>query len=100
MLGTREIEETVIVLRAMVHSESGELRGAICVCVCVYQWHVPLLSVLRYYKKFSIPDMQRCCLQLEQDAVTVAHANNTLIITVSQPAWTVCCTAHFKVLVP
>lgn len=45
----------------------------------------PLLC--RYYKKFAIPDMQRCGLLLEQEAVAVAHANNTLIITVSWWAW-------------
>lgn len=37
----------------------------------------------RYFKKISIPDMDRAHLPLEQSALNVAHANNTLIITVS-----------------
>ena len=41
------------------------------------------LLFYRYYKKFRIPDMERCQLPLEQKALSVAHANNTLIISVS-----------------
>lgn len=37
----------------------------------------------RYYKRFSIPDLDRCKESLSQDALSLAHANNTLIITVS-----------------
>lgn len=37
----------------------------------------------RYFKKISIPDMDRAHLPLDQSAINVAHANNTLIITVS-----------------
>ena len=37
----------------------------------------------RYYKKFKIPDMERCSLPLEQSSITIAHANNTLIVSVS-----------------
>ena len=59
--------------------------------VCTYVPVAPTSFLYcRYYKRFSIPDMQRCDLALEQEALTVAHANNTLIITVSQPpTWTV-----------
>ncbi|XP_018606342.1 protein DPCD isoform X2 [Scleropages formosus] len=35
----------------------------------------------KYYKKFSIPDMDRCQLPLESSALTFTHANNTLIIS-------------------
>ena len=37
----------------------------------------------RYYKKFTIPDMDRLKLPLQQSAINIAHANNTLLITVS-----------------
>ena len=37
----------------------------------------------RYYKKFSIPDMERADLLLNQDNISIAHSNNTLIVTVS-----------------
>lgn len=37
----------------------------------------------RYFKKISIPDMDRAHLPLDQSAINVAHANNTLIISVS-----------------
>lgn len=40
-------------------------------------------SDYRYYKKITVPDMDRAQLPLEQSALSVAHANNTLIITVS-----------------
>ena len=39
--------------------------------------------VFRYYKKFKIPDMERCNIPLEQSCLTIAHANNTLIVSVS-----------------
>jgi hypothetical protein len=39
----------------------------------------------KYYKKLSIPDMQRCKLPLEQSAISVAHASNTLILTYKKP---------------
>ncbi|XP_022097728.1 protein DPCD-like [Acanthaster planci] len=39
----------------------------------------------KYYKKFSIPDMDRAGLMLDQSALTLAHANNTLIITYKKP---------------
>jgi len=38
----------------------------------------------RYYKKFSIPDLDRCQLPLESAALSFTHANNTLIISVSE----------------
>lgn len=37
----------------------------------------------RYYKKFNVPDMDRLGLQLQASKLSLAHANNTLIITVS-----------------
>ncbi|KAL4639971.1 protein DPCD isoform X1 [Arapaima gigas] len=39
----------------------------------------------KYYKKFSIPDMDRCHLPLECSALTFTHANNTLIISYKKP---------------
>ncbi|PKU27911.1 protein dpcd [Limosa lapponica baueri] len=36
----------------------------------------------RYYKKFSIPDLDRYQLPLDAAALSFTHANNTLIITV------------------
>ena len=42
---------------------------------------------LRYYKKFEIPDMGRVNVKLSQSNVQVAHANNTLIITVSSSSY-------------
>ncbi len=41
-------------------------------------------SFPRYYKKFSIPDLDRCQLPLESAALSFTHANNTLIISVSE----------------
>ncbi|XP_074614531.1 protein DPCD-like isoform X2 [Acropora palmata] len=35
----------------------------------------------KYFKRFDIPDMERAQLKLDQGAISVAHANNTLIIT-------------------
>ena len=37
----------------------------------------------RYYKRFNIPDIDRVKVKLEQKRLGIAHANNTLIITVS-----------------
>ena len=42
-----------------------------------------LSFICRYFKRFNIPDMDRAKLKLEQSAISAAHANNTLIITVS-----------------
>ncbi|XP_022789369.1 protein DPCD-like [Stylophora pistillata] len=39
----------------------------------------------KYYKKFQIPDMERAKVDLEQSAISKAHANNTLIITYKKP---------------
>ena len=41
----------------------------------------------RYYKKFQIPDMVRLKLKLVQSSISVAHANNTLIVTVCTSAY-------------
>lgn len=40
----------------------------------------------KYYKKFRIPDMERCNIQLDQSNLTFAHANNTLIVSYKKPA--------------
>ncbi|XP_063290113.1 protein DPCD [Pelobates fuscus] len=39
----------------------------------------------KYYKKFSIPDLDRCNLELFESALSFAHANNTLIINYQKP---------------
>lgn len=39
----------------------------------------------KYYKKFTVPDMDRAQLPLDQDAISIAHANNTLIIQYKKP---------------
>ncbi|TRY92314.1 hypothetical protein DNTS_029277 [Danionella cerebrum] len=39
----------------------------------------------KYFKKFSIPDLDRCQLPLESAALSFAHANNTLIISYKKP---------------
>ncbi|XP_073699054.1 protein DPCD [Garra rufa] len=39
----------------------------------------------KYYKKFSIPDLDRCQLPLESAALSFTHANNTLIISYKKP---------------
>ncbi|XP_075072379.1 protein DPCD [Mixophyes fleayi] len=39
----------------------------------------------KYYKRFSIPDLDRCQLDLNESALSFAHANNTLIITYQKP---------------
>ncbi|NP_001092165.1 protein DPCD [Xenopus laevis] len=39
----------------------------------------------KYYKKFSIPDLDRCHLDLNENAISFAHANNTLVVTYEKP---------------
>ncbi|KAL6481725.1 hypothetical protein MHYP_G00098050 [Metynnis hypsauchen] len=39
----------------------------------------------KYYKKFNIPDLDRCQLPLESTALSFSHANNTLIISYKKP---------------
>lgn len=39
----------------------------------------------KYYKRFDIPDMGRVQSLLQQDNISTAHANNTLIITYKKP---------------
>ncbi|KAG7281990.1 hypothetical protein CRUP_003048 [Coryphaenoides rupestris] len=39
----------------------------------------------KYYKKFGIPDLDRCQLPLDCAALTFTHANNTLIISYKKP---------------
>ncbi|EDO40351.1 predicted protein [Nematostella vectensis] len=39
----------------------------------------------KYFKKFSIPDMVRAELPLDQSSISLAHANNTLIISYAKP---------------
>ena len=39
----------------------------------------------KYFKRFSIPDLDRMALPLEFEALSMAHANNTLIITYKKP---------------
>ncbi|XP_072513509.1 protein DPCD [Salminus brasiliensis] len=39
----------------------------------------------KYFKKFSIPDLDRCQLPLESAALSFSHANNTLIISYKKP---------------
>ncbi|XP_018420534.1 PREDICTED: protein DPCD isoform X1 [Nanorana parkeri] len=39
----------------------------------------------KYYKKFCIPDLDRCHLELNESALSFAHGNNTLIITYQKP---------------
>ncbi|XP_052102341.1 protein DPCD-like isoform X2 [Mytilus californianus] len=39
----------------------------------------------KYYKKFDIPDMLRAQIPLNQDSISVAHANNTLIVSYKKP---------------
>ena len=58
----------------------------------------------RYYKKFSIPDLERYQLPLDESLLSFAHANSTLIISVRfvQTSWPLCqgkapSFAHFPV---
>ncbi|XP_013397786.1 protein DPCD [Lingula anatina] len=39
----------------------------------------------KYYKKFTIPDMDRAALPLSQSSLSVAYANNTLILNYEKP---------------
>ncbi|XP_058045369.1 protein DPCD isoform X2 [Ahaetulla prasina] len=39
----------------------------------------------KYYKKFTIPDLDRFQLPLDSTALSFTHANNTLIITYQKP---------------
>ncbi|PIK35450.1 hypothetical protein BSL78_27731 [Apostichopus japonicus] len=39
----------------------------------------------KYYKKFTIPDLDRIQLPIDQSAITFAHAHNTLIISYKKP---------------
>ncbi|XP_044293063.1 protein DPCD [Varanus komodoensis] len=39
----------------------------------------------KYYKKFSIPDLDRFQLSMESTSLSFTHANNTLIITYLKP---------------
>ncbi|XP_048747619.2 protein DPCD-like isoform X2 [Ostrea edulis] len=39
----------------------------------------------KYFKKISIPDMDRVQFPLQQSALSIAHANNTLIVTYKKP---------------
>lgn len=49
--------------------------------ICLTIPFSPMLA-FRYYKKFSIPDLDRFQLPLDCNALSFTHANNTLIITV------------------
>ncbi|XP_028391076.1 protein DPCD-like [Dendronephthya gigantea] len=40
----------------------------------------------KYYKKYDIPDLVRNHMPLDQKAISIAHANNTLIIKYKKPA--------------
>jgi len=40
----------------------------------------------KYYKKLQIKDLQRLGIPLDATAITMAHANNTLIVTYKKPA--------------
>ncbi|TSK17977.1 Protein DPCD [Bagarius yarrelli] len=39
----------------------------------------------KYYKKFNVPDLDRCQLPLESSALSFSHANNTLIVCYKKP---------------
>ncbi|KAK2815763.1 hypothetical protein Q5P01_026230 [Channa striata] len=39
----------------------------------------------KYYKKFSIPDLDRCHLPFDSSALSFTHANNTLIVSYKKP---------------
>ncbi|XP_028313302.1 protein DPCD [Gouania willdenowi] len=39
----------------------------------------------KYYKKFTIPDLERTHIPLEDSALSFSHANNTLIISYKKP---------------
>ncbi|CAL8071907.1 unnamed protein product [Calicophoron daubneyi] len=39
----------------------------------------------KYFKKFDIPDMKRLNLNLSESAISLSHANNTLLISYKKP---------------
>ncbi|KAM4583971.1 protein DPCD isoform 1-T2 [Odontesthes bonariensis] len=39
----------------------------------------------KYYKKFSVPDLDRSQLSLDNSALSFTHANNTLIVSYKKP---------------
>ncbi|KAK7109088.1 protein DPCD-like [Littorina saxatilis] len=39
----------------------------------------------KYYKRFDVPDLDRMQLELRQDQISIAHANNTLIVSYQKP---------------
>ena len=39
----------------------------------------------KYYKKFNIPDMDRCDIPFTSDSLSFDHANNTLIVSYKKP---------------
>ncbi|KAK0159811.1 hypothetical protein PV327_010884 [Microctonus hyperodae] len=39
----------------------------------------------KYYKKLSIPDLDRCGVKIEQERINFTHQHNTLIITYKKP---------------
>ncbi len=44
-----------------------------------------MCTARRFYKKFQVADMDRYNLPLEEKALSMAHANNTLIISYDKP---------------
>ncbi|XP_062070804.1 protein DPCD isoform X6 [Lepus europaeus] len=54
---------------------------------CLWPTGAPMASWCphRYYKKFSIPDLDRYQLPLEESSLSTAHANCTLIISYQKP---------------
>ncbi|KAL3864886.1 hypothetical protein ACJMK2_006533 [Sinanodonta woodiana] len=50
------------------------------------QQHISIRTTnKKYYKKFDIPDMNRIQLALEQENLSFAYANNTLIVSYQKP---------------
>ena len=41
----------------------------------------------RFYKKFRIADMDRIRAPVDQDSISLAHSNNTLVITYAKPPY-------------
>ncbi|KAK0079493.1 hypothetical protein PV325_001200 [Microctonus aethiopoides] len=39
----------------------------------------------KYYKKLSVPDLDRCGVKIEQERISFTHQHNTLIITYKKP---------------
>nr|XP_024411480.2 protein DPCD isoform X4 [Desmodus rotundus] len=56
---------------------SGLLWPTVCAVVLAAPW--------RYYKKFSIPDLDRYQLPLDDSSLSFAYANCTLIISYQKP---------------